>query len=189
MDNSSFACFWNFFKFFNGREKFLERRIQEIEEKFRKIQETIKISEKGKGRGKKSKTSEEIDIATQIDQEATRRLRSFLASERISTSSESSFATTFPQPSAPPEECSNFDQSVGEEKFVFIRKIEVLLNGTPFDQAEDKQNEDECMQAYWRMFAFNGQMNSLFTNGISYDNFRYLLCIANTKSYPFNMKI
>ena len=54
-----------------------------------------------------------------------------------------------------------------EDKFVFIRKIEVLLNGTPLDQVEDKQNEDECIQAYWRMFAFNGQINSLFTNGIS----------------------
>ena len=60
-----------------------------------------------------------------------------------------------------------------EEKFVYIRKIEVLLNGTPIDQIEDKQNEDECMQAYWRMFAFNGQMNSLFTNGITYEDFRY----------------
>ena len=100
-------------------------------------------------------------------------MRSFLASERISSSSESSFPT-FPQPSAPPaEQCSNFGESVNDEdKYVFIRKIEVLLNGTPIDQVEDKQNEDECMQTYWRMFAFNGQINSLFTNGISYDDFR-----------------
>ena len=53
-------------------------------------------------------------------------------------------------------------------KYVFIRKIEVMLNGTPLDQVEDKQNEDECIQAYWRMFTFNGLMNSLFTNGIRY---------------------
>ena len=105
-------------------------------------------------------------------QEARRRLRSFLESERISTSSESSF----PIPSAPPfETCSNVHDEVNltdDDKYVFIRKIEVLLNGTPIDQVEDKQNADECMQAYWRMFAFNGQMNSLFTNGISYDDFR-----------------
>ena len=49
---------------------------------------------------------------------------------------------------------------------MYIRKIEVLLNGSPIDQVEDKQNVDECIQAYWRMFTFNGQMNSLFTNGI-----------------------
>ena len=53
-----------------------------------------------------------------------------------------------------------------EKKFVFIRKIELTLNGSPLDQVEDKQNKDECIQAYWRMFTFNGQMNSLFTNGI-----------------------
>ena len=29
-------------------------------------------------------------------------------------------------------------------KQVHIRKIEVLLNGSPIDQVEDKQNEDEC---------------------------------------------
>ena len=53
-----------------------------------------------------------------------------------------------------------------DAKNVFIRKIDVTLNGSPIDQVEDKQNEDECIQAYWRMFTFNGQMNSLFTNGI-----------------------
>ena len=167
------ATFDSFSNFSTEREKFLERRIQEIEEKFQKFQETLSVSKgKGKGRGKKSKNLEEIDITKQIDEEAQRRLRSFLASERISTSSESSFAT-FPQPSAPPPEYSNFDESLKDaEKHVFIRKIEVLLNGTPLDQVEDKENEDECMQAYWRMFAFNGQINSLFTNGISYDDFR-----------------
>lgn len=93
-------------------------------------------------------------------------MRSFLETERISSSSEASFAL----PSAPPAENLTFED---DDKFVFIRKIEVLLNGTPIDQVEDKQNEDECIQAYWRMFAFNGQINSLFTNGISYEDFRY----------------
>lgn len=53
-----------------------------------------------------------------------------------------------------------------DKKFVYIRRIEVLLNGSPLDQVEDKENEDECIQAYWRLFTFNGQMNTLFTNGI-----------------------
>ena len=61
-----------------------------------------------------------------------------------------------------------------EKKFVYIRKIEVLLNGSPIDQVEDKQNIDECIQAYWRMFTFNGQMNSLFTNGIRLFNLKYI---------------
>ena len=41
-----------------------------------------------------------------------------------------------------------------------------------FYQIEDRQTEDECMQAYWKMFTFNGQMNTLVTNGISYSDFR-----------------
>ena len=82
-----------------------------------------------------------------------------------STSSESSF----PRPSAPPLYESELNcqiQPNAAAKKVYIRKIEVLLNGSPIDQVEDKQNADECIQAYWRMFTFNGQMNSLFTNGI-----------------------
>lgn len=52
------------------REKFLEKRILEIEEKFRQIQESISFSQKGKGRGKKSKTkpSEDNDISQQINE-------------------------------------------------------------------------------------------------------------------------
>jgi hypothetical protein len=57
-------------------------------------------------------------------------------------------------------------------KTVFIRRIDCLLNANPIDQIEDKQSEDECIQAYYRLFAHNGQMNSLFTNSISYEEFR-----------------
>jgi hypothetical protein len=57
-------------------------------------------------------------------------------------------------------------------KRVHLTKIQCLLNNAPIDMVEDFQTEDECMQAYWRMFTFNSQMNSLFTNGISYDEFR-----------------
>ena len=133
---------------------------------------------KNKGKGKKSvKTTEE-----QINLEAQKRLRSFLQSEKQSESQESascssSSYSSFPKPSAPFEDSHStpYVQSsfgLGEKKKVFIKKIEVLLNGSPIDQVEDKQNEDECIQAYWRLFTFNGQMNSLFTNGISYDDFR-----------------
>jgi len=31
------------------------------------------------------------------------------------------------------------------------------------------------MQAFWRLYAFNGQINTLFSNGISYEEFRYFL--------------
>ena len=94
----------------------------------------------------------------------------------IEQASSSGSESSFPKPSAPPlaeSEYSYVQQLRDDPKYVFIRKIELLLNGSPIDQVEDKQNSDECIQAYWRMFTFNGQMNSLFTNGISYEDFRY----------------
>ena len=105
----------------------------------------------------------------QINFEAQKRLRSFLQSENAESSSSSSYCS-FPKPSAPVlEDCVSTatTRNVNDTpKTVYIKRIEVLLNGSPIDQVEDKQNEDECIQAYWRLFTFNGQMNSLFTNGI-----------------------
>ena len=143
------------------REQFLERRIQEIEEKFKEFQNNL-IQGKGKGKGKSSKKVNEASLDEEIDKEARKRLRSFFDSEKLSSSaSDISHTQSIPEPSAP------FYEDLSEDpKYVFIRKIEVLLNGSPIDQVEDKQNEDECIQSYWRMFTFNGQMNSLFTNGI-----------------------
>ena len=160
----------------------LEKRLAEIEEQFQQFQARLNQSQtkevKHKGRGKKSVAQTE-DISEQIDKEARKRLRSFLDSERLSTPSEASSlprpqASSLPRPSAPyGSECdfqrqcqSDFNEPRDSTKEVFIKKIEVLLNGSPIDQVEDKQNLDECIQAYWRMFTFNGQMNSLFTNGI-----------------------
>ena len=43
------------------REKFLERRIQEIEAQFQRFQSALESKTKGKGKGKKSvKTSQEL---------------------------------------------------------------------------------------------------------------------------------
>lgn len=66
-----------------------------------------------------------------------------------------------------------------DKKPIFIKRVDLTINGTSIDQIEDKQTEDECMQSYWRMFTFNGQMNSLVTNGISYSDFRqgYYFCV------------
>jgi hypothetical protein len=55
---------------------------------------------------------------------------------------------------------------------IYIKRVDCFLNSVGIDQIEDKQNEDECIQAYWRLFQANGQINSLVTNGINYDDFR-----------------
>jgi hypothetical protein len=156
----------------------LEKRLSYMEEQLKSFQESLK-PKKGKGRGKKSNYSE-AQFADEVAKEAQKRLRSFLQNSNPSTST-SSFES-FPEPSAPPMESWTEDNSsvhgcrssnsinrslnVSTTKKVYIKNITVTLNGTPLDQVKDKQNEDECMQAYWRMFTFNGQMNSLFTNGI-----------------------
>jgi hypothetical protein len=54
---------------------------------------------------------------------------------------------------------------------IYIKRLDCFLNSVSIDQIEDKQNEDECIQAYWRLFQANGQINSIVTNGISYDDF------------------
>ena len=151
------------------REKFLERRLLEIEEQFKEFQRNFNCTQstKGKGRGKKSKATESL-TTEQIDEEARKRLRSFLESDKSSFASASG-SSAFPKPSAPPFEEETSQAVQDDEKYVFIRKIEVLLNGSPIDQVEDKQTQDECIQSYWRMFTFNGQMNSLFTNGIRHN--------------------
>lgn len=132
-----------------------------------------------------------------ISLEAKKRLRSFFNSRVQSESSQ--FDPTFscenferqsenpptPAPSSRTRSQGSFtsdsfhtpNSSFGAKlkkttKTVFIQKIEVLLNSTPIDQIEDNQTQDECIQSFWRMYAFNGQLNSLHTCGISYDEFR-----------------
>ena len=140
---------------------------------------------KGKGKGKCSKKS----LESEINIEAEKRLRKFLAqqnetcstqSEPIQSTSRAAFEAdkrfhTFPSNRSEcfTEDRDNSERSIrGETKTVFIRRIDCLLNANPIDQIEDKQTEDECVQAYFRLFAHNGQMNTLFTNSISYDDFR-----------------
>ena len=82
-------------------------------------------------------------------------------------------------------------ESVNETVNVYIKNISVALNQNAIDQIEDKQNEDECMQAYWRMSNFNGQMNNQHSAGISYDDFRhvsYFKLVLFRKSALFYLK-
>jgi hypothetical protein len=60
------------------------------------------------------------------------------------------------------------------KKTFYITKVDCLLNSIPLDAIDDFQSEEQCMQAYWRFFTANGQMNSLFTNSITYEQFRYI---------------
>ena len=70
----------------SDRELVLEKRIADMEEKFRifqaNLKQTVPPKSKGKGRGKKS-TVNENQFSDEVSKEAERRLRSFLQSSGV----------------------------------------------------------------------------------------------------------
>ena len=38
-----------------------------------------------------------------------------------------------------------------EEHTVYLKKVELTLNGSPIDMIEDRQTEDHCIQSFWKM--------------------------------------
>ncbi len=134
----------------SDREIVLEKRIADMEEKFRIFQANFQTNapkSKGKGRGKKSSPND-TQFSEEVAREAQRRLRSFLQSSEPSTSiSNADF-----EPSAPPLEAGYWTEDnssvagsqnsasirsvpkVTATDKVYITSIEVTLNGTPIDQ-------------------------------------------------------
>ena len=154
------------------REKLLEQKLHNMEKKFQEFQEQQnKILQalceknqtsskgKGKGRGKKSIQSEpnsqNLDFQTAVEQEARRRLRSFIESNESGQIEldqvPSTSSSIHPSAPPPPSIISNWTedeqslQSFGAKttKTIFIKKVEVTLNGIPLDLVEDKETEDE----------------------------------------------
>ena len=135
----------------------LERRLEEIEERFRVFMEcsaathfqTEKGKGKGKGRGKNTKKNTESDFNNEVALEAQRRLRSFLENSESPTPSTSAGISHNSLPQAPPsspfhvphvpqtrahgppsmsDRASVWTEDVGETKKVFIQNIEVTTN-------------------------------------------------------------
>ena len=96
----------------SDREKVLELRIKEIEEKFQKFQATFEAKNKGKGPKSKKSSTQNQTLASEINKEAEKRLRSFLESEQSSASSETGSRNTSYLPSAPPYEASEQGQFI-----------------------------------------------------------------------------
>jgi hypothetical protein len=129
----------------SDREIALERRVQEMEREWRSFRSSLETTtSKGKGRGKKSTNSKKFD--EEVAKEAEKRLRAFIQSQQepIASGSRSS-EHSFPVPSAPPmpDNWTEDNSSIGGNSFatdqasttnVFIKKVEVTLNGVPIDQ-------------------------------------------------------
>ena len=140
------------------RERLLEERIKQLESRISSFQTVFDPTIRGKGRGKKSKshTAEPNFPSTSTRQKSQSQKPASVASE-IWT-----------------------DDLDDEEETFYLKNVELTLNGTLIDQIDDSQSEDECMASYFRLYYNNGQMNSLYSCGISYDDFRYtksFICI------------
>ena len=143
---------------YSERELYLEQRLADIEAKFKTFQENFvskpipKGKGKGKGKGKKSKQTEE-DLQLQIQAEAEKRLREFLSSQQAtvdqyepqpSTSRDSNGRLSKQINSRLSDDCwtndSNSIRNIPDfvapraTKSIFIRKLELTINGTPIDQ-------------------------------------------------------
>jgi hypothetical protein len=185
----------------SDREIYLEQKLIAIEEQFKTFQQQMnqlsnvafgssKNKGKGKGKGKKSQKTP----STEIEEEAQRRLRLFLSQQsNLAENFQSTSSEGMNLPPLPPtptrasddawtndtssshnfQPVQNFGPPSPTTKPIFLKRVELTINGSPIDMIEDKQTEDECMQMYWRMFKYTGQMNNLATNGISYSDFRY----------------
>jgi hypothetical protein len=170
------------------REQILEERCARLEKQFQAFLTSVneqKISRKGKGRGKKSKPDQpSTSFEAQVQDEAQRRIREFMGLRNSDIDVESGLSdrslrqtrsVSVPDDLITDDGASLSGVAAKTKKTIFIKKIEMFLNQTPIDQIEDRQTEDECMQAYWRMSAFNGQMNNQHSSGITYDDFRQLI--------------
>ena len=132
---------------FSAREQYLEQRLAQIESQFKAFQDNFTIDKKGKGkgRGKKSQKTNE-DIQSQIQKEAEKRLRDFLNAQSL-PNNEDVF-----QPCTSREALlRNVNSRISDDawtndssslqhfptaatKPIFIRKLELTINGTPIDQ-------------------------------------------------------
>ena len=165
------------------RERELEAKVLEFQrqlELFKSCLDPDLLSStsptKNSGRGRKNRSSD-ASLLTRLrqsfgGQEETRSHISDHHSEReIASSSRASRAPSVP--SLPPP-YSDIEGPDLIEKTIFIKQVELFLNGAPLDQIETRETEDDCILSYWKMFQNGGfgYDNPLLTNGISYDDFR-----------------
>jgi hypothetical protein len=123
-------------------------------------------------RGIRASSRGSIGRNQHLSQEAISRLNNFIESE-----------TPTGQLAAAIDEdlfTEDLDDAPAKElKTVFIQKVDCQFNGNSIDSMEDKATVDQAMQQFWRMYYFNGQINSLFSNGLTYNDFLkgYFFCV------------
>jgi hypothetical protein len=169
----------------NSVHRMVDERMQQIEDKFKSIANLLQLQAnrgkaKGSGRGKRSNSSllnEQPEQSTSQDLRQSRGLSRNRGSNRSRGSRNSSTGSSLRRAAA--QRLQDFidegEEDVvgdGETRTIYIQKVDCQFNGNSLDSIEDKSTEDESMQQFWRMYYFNGQLNSLYSNGLTYNDFR-----------------
>ena len=167
------------------RERLMEEKLLEFEKQLSyfkscvtlvQVDETDQASSKGKGRGKRSKPATEDQAQT--SRTFLERLRGMTGNTDTSSVHSDSASTSNSIRSMPPPYREEHLNVQATTKKIFIKQVELLLNGAPLDQLETRETADDCVFTYWKMFQNGGFGNTLTTNSITYEDFKYF-------SYPF----
>jgi hypothetical protein len=154
-------------------EKKIDDRMDRFERKMFDLfsvlteKQVIQPTNKGKGRGKGKK---KCDDAASNSDSAINRINEFInQSVETSAGASSSRASTRSKNQRDLDiESDLFTEDAGPvlpkatKKTIFIQKVDCQLNSTSIDHVEDKTNVDECMQMFWRMYKYNGQVIKLY---------------------------
>lgn len=157
------------------RENILEAKLNSIHAKLDKFQAIFDLddemlrqinefssSRKSSGKGKRSQSLQEQSSVFS-------RLRNAFQSQEQSDSPSPS--TSSSRQRTPPPEYQTI-AAVQDDPLMYVKEIELSLNGIPIDQLDIKESLEDCIITYWRMFQMSGFARTLFTNGITYDAFR-----------------
>jgi hypothetical protein len=178
----------------------MDSRFEKLENQFIAIANLLQNQKKPvkhKGRGKKSKKTVE-DTAQNLTEERNEEpIQSTSQNARVSRSSTTNSRSPRLTKEAmarlnafmgnPPENDLSSDlftedlqsELTGVKRKIYIQKVDCQFNGNSIDSLEDKATADQAMQQFWRMYYFNGQLNSLFSNGLTYSDFLkgYFFCV------------
>ena len=130
-------------------------------------EEDSQTSAKGKGRGKRS--TPQASTSEQNTSLFVRLRNSFSgptgatggtgASSRGSVHSEPSTSSDLPPPYS--EVTAQATTTT-----IWIKQVELLLNGAALDQVDSRETEDDCIFTFWKMYQNGGFGNSLFSCNI-----------------------
>jgi hypothetical protein len=158
--------------------------VQQISKQNQDIPEGVtKTRSKGKGRGKStcldprpttSGQADEIDRRSSIAR-ISNTISGIFASQNQSNADTVSRSDvgdddSFSHVSEESYPSANFPGASTTTTF-WITKVQLDLNSTPVDQFESVQTEDQAIQDYLRLYNTNKQANSLFTCGLSYEEY------------------